>query len=187
MNERHFKKETMIEFGVGDCLDKKSPYKYRAVIPIEDHDGIRVGFIARAMKDYMEPKFLIEKGFEKKHCLYNYHRAKETAIAKSTLFIVEGQGDVWRLWECGVKNVVGLFGKEILPQQEDLINRMGVTRLVILLDHDQPGREAKAKIKRMLGRYYKLYFPDIPTKRDIGQMSPESLKENILTKFKDFY
>jgi DNA primase len=187
VNERHFEKETMTEFSVGDCLDKNSVYKYRAIIPIDDENGVRVGFMARAMKDYMEPKFLIEKGFEKRHYLYNHHRAKSVAVEKSCLFIVEGQGDVWRLWECGVKNVVGLFGKEVSTFQEEKINSMGITKLVVLLDHDQAGRESKVKIKRMFNRYYKLYFPQIETKRDIGQMSPEDVHGKILFNFKGLY
>ena len=179
--KRFFEPETLIEFGVGDCYDKLSKMKNRSIIPIHDESGsVIVGSICRAIYDFMEPKFLIDKDFEKRHYLYNHHRAKEAALRTSTLFIVEGHGDVWRLWEAGVKNAVGLFGKEISTQQESKINKMGITKLVVLLDHDQPGRESKIKIQRMFSRYYKIIFPKVKTRKDVGAMSPKEIQEKIL-------
>jgi 5S rRNA maturation endonuclease (ribonuclease M5) len=185
---RGFDPKTMIEFGVGDSLDNKSIMRYRSIIPIHNQDGsLVVGSIGRGTKDYIEPKFLIEKGFDKRFYLYNYHRARKRAQETSCLFIAEGQGEVWRLWESGVQNVVSLFGKELSEYQEHLIEKLGITKLVILIDHDQAGRESKIKIHRRLGRFYKLIYPKIKTNRDIGQMSPESVKEKILTDLKGLY
>lgn len=185
---RGFAPETLMEFDVGDNVDHTSTMRYRAVIPIHNEDGtIVVGSIGRGIKDYIEPKFFIEKGCNKRHYLYNYHRAKKRAKETSCLFIVEGQGDVWRLWESGVTNVVSLFGKEISEHQEHLIEKLGVTKLVILIDHDQAGRESKIKIQRAFGRFYKLIFPEIKTTRDIGSMSPDMVKEKILTNLKGLY
>jgi 5S rRNA maturation endonuclease (ribonuclease M5) len=103
------------------------------------------------------------------------------------LFLVEGQGDVWRLWESGVQNVVGLFGKEVSPIQAEKINKLGVTTLVILIDHDQAGRESKIHIQRQFSRYYRLIFPKLKTRKDIGQMSPEDVYEKILVNLKGLY
>lgn len=179
--KRAFNSETLIEFGVGDCYDKLSKMKNRSIIPIHNETGSSiVGSICRAIYDFMEPKFLIDKGFEKRHYLYNHHRAIETAKKTSTLFVVEGQGDVWRLWEAGVKNAVGLFGKELSTEQELKINKMGITKLIVLLDHDQAGRESKIKIQRALSRYYKIIFPKLETRKDIGAMSPKEIQEKIL-------
>lgn len=188
VNDRHFKKETMIEFGVGDSQETSALMRNRAIIPIHNDDGSSiVGHICRANKDYIEPKFYIEKNFNKNEWFYNFHRAKAVAEQKSAMFLVEGQGDVWRLWEAGVKNAVGLFGKEVFDSHIDKLNSIGVTTLVILLDHDQPGREAKTKIKRKLDRYFKLFFPELKTRKDVGAMSPEAIHKDILIKLKGLY
>lgn len=188
MIQRHFDKKTLEVFEVGDYNKNDKTYKNRAIIPIHNDDGSKIiGSIARATKDFIEPKFLINDGFNKSFWLYNYHRALDKAKETNCLFLVEGQGDVWRLYEAGVINAVGLFGKEIFDTQIDKINGLGVTTLVVLLDHDQPGREAKCKIKRKLDRYFKLIFPEISTKKDIGDMSPIEIQDQILIKLKGLY
>ena len=183
---RNFEPETLTHFNVGDCLDRSSKMRFRSVIPTYNEDGtVMVGSICRSTLDYIEPKFLCD--FDKSNYLYNHFRAKEKAMEKSCLFLVEGQGDVWRLWEAGVINAVGLFGKEIYPEQERKINQMGITKLIILLDHDQAGRESKIKIQRQFGRYFTLVFPKLRARKDVGQMSPTHIKEKILVDLKGCY
>ena len=41
-------------------------------------------------------------------------------LKKRHAYILEGQGDVWRVHEAGVKNAVGLFGKTFLEQFQKL-------------------------------------------------------------------
>lgn len=180
---RGFKAETLEYFDVGDCDEIKD----RSIIPIHDDTGQNIiGTICRATKEYKLPKFLIyPKGF-KKYSLYNYHRAINKAKEKSCLFLVEGQGDVWKLYESGVHNVVGILGKTITKEQEEKIYGMPVTHLIILTDNDQAGRESKVEIKRKLGRMYKLSFPQLYGK-DVGDMSVEKIKSNILSKLEGTY
>lgn len=177
---RGFKKETMDFFNVGDCFDCKSKLKDRAIIPIHNDDGkVVVGMIARTIKEYRNPKFLLHpQGFDKRFFFYNYHNAINKAIEKSCLFIVEGQGDVWKLHEHGVKNVVGIFGKTISKQQEEKLLKQPITHLIILTDNDQAGRESKIQIKRQLGRSFKLTFPKM-TSKDVGEMSESQVKEML--------
>ena len=103
-----------------------------------------------------------------------------------TLFLVEGQGDAWKLWECGVANVVGLFGKDISGQQRKLLLRSGATTLIILTDNDQAGRESKIKIKRDMGRLFTLIFPKMNTK-DLGTMNIDMVKQSILKNLKGYF
>ena len=132
----------------------------------------------------MSPKFLLHpKGFDKRYFFYNYHRAINKAKETSCLFIVEGQGDVWKLYEAGVINAVSIFGKTISKQQEEKLQKLPITHLVILTDNDQAGREAKVQIKRQLSRMYKLTFPKISTK-DVGEMTIEQIQSKILHNLK---
>lgn len=183
---RGFLKSTLKHFGVGDCIDNTHQMKNRAIIPIHNEDNDVVGYIGRSTKDYITPKFLFSKGFKKADYLYNYNSAKQHIFKTSSLFLVEGQGDVWRLFECGVHNCVGIFGKEISERQKDLLINSGATTLVVLTDDDQAGRHSKFQIQRQLSRLFTLKFPDID-KKDIGDMSVENIEKNILSNLKGLY
>ena len=111
--------------------------------------------------------------------MHNLHRAKESIYKTSQLIIVEGQSDVWRLHEAEITNAVGIFGRSLSKEQEDILHRLPITNLVILLDNDQSGREAKVQLQRQLNRMYKLSFPKIPTK-DVGEMNIEQIKNILL-------
>jgi 5S rRNA maturation endonuclease (ribonuclease M5) len=181
---RGFTEETLLYFGVGDCLDQSSLMYQRAVIPIHNDDGTNiVAHIGRTIKDYRSPKFLFTKGFDKRHFLYNYHRAIDRATERSCLFITEGQGDVWKLHEAGVGNAVSIFGKSLSVQQRLKLLASGITTLVVLTDNDQAGRESKTDIQRGLGRMFKLHFPRMSHK-DVGGMTPDEICSNILTQVK---
>lgn len=184
---RGFRKKTMQHFGVGDCHDK-SIMKDRAIIPIHNDDGKElVGLIGRSTKEYKNPKFLLyPKGFDKRFYFYNYHRAIKKAEETSCLYISEGQGDVWRLYEAGVVNAVSIFGKNITDQQQEKLCKLPITHLIILTDNDQAGRESKVQIKRQLGRLYKLTFPQFSGK-DVGDMSVKQVQDNILSQLKGTY
>lgn len=182
---RGFSEQVLKRFDVEDCLEKYSQMKNRSIIPVHYRYN-KVGFIARATKDWQVPKYLFSDGFKKSNFLYNYDDAVANSQESHTLFVVEGQGDVWRLYEAGVKNVVGLFGKDVSKQQKTLLVNSGATNLVILTDNDQAGRESKIKIQRELFRLFNLKFPKIIGK-DIGDMSVNSIQENILTSVKGMY
>lgn len=183
---RGFNQKTLDYFGIEDCTDKTSTMKHRAIIPVHCDSGVEIAYIARSTKDYITPKYLFSKNFRKSDYLYNYHRAIESAIQTSCLFLVEGQGDVWRLYETGVNNCMGLFGKDISQQQKTKLIRSGVTTLVILTDNDQAGRESKVKIQRSLNRIFSLKFPRM-SRKDIGDMSVQKIKEEILPQTKGLY
>ena len=182
---RGFKPETLEHFKVGDCYDKQSKLHDRSIIPIYNDDGSGIiACIARSMKAYKTPKFLLSpKGFDKRYFLYNYHRAIEHVKQTSSLFLVEGQSDVWRLYEAGIKQSMSIFGRTLSKEQELKLYRMPLTHIVILMDSDQAGREAKVQMQRQLGRMYKLSFPKIPTK-DVGEMRVDQIRNIILPQVK---
>lgn len=185
--DRGFRKETLEYFEVGVDQNVHS-MKDRAIIPIHDESGTKiVGLIGRSIKEYKMPKFLLyPKGFDKRFYLYNYHRAIKRASETSTLFITEGQGDVWKLYEAGVHNAISIFGKTIAKEQEEILHKLPITHLVILTDNDQAGRESKIQIKRQFNRMYKLSFPQIYGK-DVGEMSTQQIQSKILINLEGSY
>lgn len=184
---RGFEPATLEHFGVRDTpAGTSGVLRHRSIIPINDSNGDYCGYIGRATRDFIQPKYIFSKGIRKSDYLYNYHRAVNSLVHLDAIFLVEGQGDVWKLWECGVNNVVGLFGKDISTTQKSLLLTSGVTTLVVLTDNDQAGRESKIKIKRDMSRLFKLVFPKMHTK-DLGNMFVENIQENILKDLKGYY
>lgn len=186
-SDRGFKKSTLKYFEVGDCFEK-GLMNERSIIPIHNDDGsVVVGAIGRSIKEYKQPKFLFTpSGFNKRFYLYNYHRAKKRATETACMYILEGQGDVWKMYESGVKNAVSIFGKTISKEQANKLSKLPITHLIILTDNDQAGREARVKIQRDLSRMYKLSFPRL-SEKDIGDMSIKKIKENVLNNLKGTY
>jgi 5S rRNA maturation endonuclease (ribonuclease M5) len=182
---RGFRRGTLSHFGVEDCSNNKSAMRHRSIIPITQR-GKQVGYIARSTKDWLQPKYLFSEGIRKTDYLYNYDEAIKVANEKHCLFLVEGQGDVWRLYEAGVRNVVGLFGKDISTTQRSLLLKSGVTSLVVLTDNDQAGRESKIKINRELGRLFNLFFP-VTYGKDLGDTSVEKIRAEILINLRGHY
>lgn len=184
---RGFKASTLKHFHVGDALEN-GPMKNRAIIPIHNDDGNKlVGVIGRSTKEYQMPKFLLyPKGFDKKNYFYNYHRAYNKAIETSCMYILEGQGDVWKLYESGVQNAISIFGKTISEQQITKLNKLPITHLIIIMDNDQAGRESRMQIQRQLGRMYKLTFPKLSCK-DVGEMKVTQIKKEILSHLQGTY
>lgn len=183
--DRGFSAETLNQFGVGDCLDKNSKLYERAIIPIHSECGNQtIGYICRAIKEYKTPKFLIyPQGFDKRFVFYNMHRALPFIKSNNSVIIVEGQGDVWKLYESGIFNAVGMFGRTMTKEQQAKLQRLPITHVVILTDNDQAGREAKIQLQRQLGRFYRLSFPQL-SQKDIGDMSINQIKSTILSQMK---
>jgi 5S rRNA maturation endonuclease (ribonuclease M5) len=182
---RGFKEETLGHFQVGDCYDKSSKLYDRSIIPIHNDDGTSIiACIARATKEYKHPKFLITPtGFDKRYFFYNYHRAIESIKQTSSVILVEGQSDVWRLHEAGIIQCMSIFGRTLSKEQETKLSTLSLTHIVVLLDNDQAGRESKVQIQRQLNRFYRLSFPKIPTK-DIGEMTIEQIKKYVFPQIK---
>ena len=93
---------------------------------------------------------------------------------------------MWRLYESGVENAVGLFGKDISETQKSLLIKSGVTDLVVLTDNDQAGREGRMKIQRELSRMFNLIYPPM-LKKDIGDTSVKKIQKHILPEVEGLY
>ena len=70
-------------------------------------------------------------------------------------------------------------------QREKIVNS-GLTKLVILTDNDQAGREAKMQIQRDLSRLFKIFFPRMKRK-DIGDMTVKEIEDFILPQVQGTY
>jgi 5S rRNA maturation endonuclease (ribonuclease M5) len=111
--------------------------------------------------------------------LYNYYKARKHIQSTGTIIIVEGPADVWRLEELGIHNSVALFGTEMSDEQQVLIEMSGALNVVILLDMDEPGRNACKDIKERLERVYRVFIPEMSV-NDPGDYDIKIINEELL-------
>ena len=176
---RGFLPETLEKFDVGLCTARGKPMSGRVVVPVYDENkASMIGCVGRSVNETLMPKWLNSKGFNSGASLYNYWHAKNHISETNTVILVEGQGDVWRLDEAGIYNVVGMFGCSLGEQQRIILERSGALNLVVMTDADEAGQKAKEKISQQCDRMYNVKFVDLPQK-DVGDMSVEEINTHI--------
>lgn len=175
--DRGYSAEVLDLFDVGTCVDKNKPMYNRAVVPIYDMKDCFVGCVGRSIYDNMQPKWLHSKGFKKEH-LYGLNVALDSIIRERTVFLLEGQGDVWRMHEAGYSNSVGIFGAAISDEQLIILEEIGVMNVVILTDYDDAGNRAANQIIKKCGRRFNYLRPTLDAK-DVGDLSIEQLQEQL--------
>ena len=182
---RGYAKETLDTFDVGLCVKKNKPMSGRIVVPIYDEDYNYIGCVGRSVKEDLNPKWLHSKGF-KKSILYGLNIARSHIIETNTVFLLEGQGDVWRMHEAGYKNSVGIFGSSLNDDQVLLLEQSGALNLVILTDFDQAGEKAAQQIVKKCGRRFNYYRPNLSSK-DVGDMPIDLIHKELNPQLREIH
>jgi len=129
------------------------------------------------------PKWMHSHGFDRELYLFGEDWLKTDGDGKGTVFLVEGAFDAIYMDQCGVPNVAGINGSYINDTQVDKILKW-FDFVVILMDGDQAGIDAAARIEaRLLRRIQTVTFL-IPDGRDPNQMTDnevEDLKSRFLS------
>lgn len=67
------------------------------------------------------------------------------------IILVEGLTDVLNMWQLGYRNTLCIFGANNFNKQKiDLLEKIGVTKVTLLMDGDAPGQAAAEKIQQLL-------------------------------------
>lgn len=178
--KRGFSKEILEEFDVGLCTDKTTLMRNRVVFPVYIGDKM-IGCTGRTVVN--DPsKWIVSKGFSKSHHLYGFWKTEEFIRKSQTIILVEGQGDVLKLYESGIKNVAGIFGTALSEAQEFLIQKTGALNLVILMDDDEAGRKAREDIRKKMSFLFNVY--DVYSQKDPGDMTRDEIEEIIVPQLK---
>ncbi len=164
--------ETIRGFGLGFC--GRGWLAGWIGIPIQDVDGGLVAYAGRwpgIPPDGM-PRYRMPRGFRKSLELFNAHRAAQEP-ADQPLVVVEGFFGVMRLWQLGIRRVVGLMGSSMSAAQAALLERLAPHRgyVWLLLDADPTGRKASEGIERRLRDRVKVRALSMPE----GCPQPEEL------------
>jgi 5S rRNA maturation endonuclease (ribonuclease M5) len=176
--DRNYSESVLDEFDVGLCMNPKSQMYKRVVFPVYDENNqFMIGSTGRTICNDTR-KWINQKGFNKSNFLYNYGKAMEYIKSSSTIILVEGQGDVIRLWESGIKNAVGMFGSKISDSQEFLIQKTGVSNIVIAADNDSAGIACMKDTIERFKYLFNVYVINL-TKNDIGDMTIHEINNVI--------
>jgi len=184
---RGFLPETLVAFDVGECYNQDRPMRNRAVVPVYDEDYKYIGCVGRSLDENNKKyKWINSKGFKKSCYLYGIWMAKPHIQRTSSIILVEGQGDVWRLYEAGIKNSVGIFGADLGEDQLIALEQLGVMNVIILTDNDEAGQKAAQGIITKGGRRFNYFTPTI-SKKDVGEMSIEDIEIELKPQIKGLY
>ncbi|CAB4197077.1 dnaG, DNA primase [uncultured Caudovirales phage] len=157
------------------------------IMPFRDTYGEIVALVGRNMLSDQErsknkiSKYKNTKFFNKGQYVFGLYENKENIIKNDLVYIVEGQFDVIRAMESGLKNVVALGCCHMTPYQFSVISRY-TKNIILLLDNDQSGEKGRLLIERHFGDFANIqnfYIPE-PYK-DID----EYLTKNNILKYED--
>lgn len=141
---------------------------YPLIIPCKDSYGRVVDLIGRTLLSDEErkktgaSKYKYTKKSKKGDYLFGLYENKQSIIEKSSVYIVEGQFDVIKAVERGLKNIVAINGSSMTNYQFSIISRY-TDNIFLLLDNDEAGGKGR---KTAINDFSKLaniknfYLPD---------------------------
>lgn len=124
----------------------KAPYdrfRNRIVFPIRDIMGRVLGFGGRVMGEEL-PKYINTPEtpvYRKGDSLFGMDVAAPAIREAGYVILVEGYMDVVALHQGGIRNVLGVLGTALTPEQARRIKRLS-TDCTLLFDSDEAGRKA---------------------------------------------
>src|SRR6185312_15414981 len=149
LDARHVGREERTTFGIGYC--ERGLLKGRIAIPIHDEQGQLVAYAGRWPGDDWpadSAKYLLPPNFAKQRILFNLHRV----TSQRHLVLVEGFFSVFRLHRLGVP-AGALIGSALSEEHVAMLARAGVSLVTVMMDGDEPGNEAAARILHSLARH----------------------------------
>lgn len=200
--KRGFSEESLRTYCVGEARENKitSPMCDRAIVPVFNEEGkLIIGFTGRSLFEkcskcdqWHNPSCPCgpagsenckwRNTFERDGYLYGLSHARQAIKASKKIAIVEGPGEVWKLFEAGYEYAVSLFGVNMSDRQQILIEKSGAEIGIVIMDNDEAGELARRDIQNRLGNWLKLKFVK-PSAKDLGDMNVEdvrSLLKNVV-------
>lgn len=175
---RGISKETLKIFGAFET-DRVDQMQDRIIFPITDVRSKTVCYVGRHSMSNGNPRYV------------NYPAGVTIPLFPTkfdehyrTIVLVEGIFDMLNLYDKGLQNVVCTFGtsKLLNDVEQKLLSYkvMGVEKIFILYDGDQPGRDAAKKIKPLIeAADFIVEIIDLPEGQDPGIITEDDVKQLI--------
>jgi len=171
--ERGFKKETLEHFEIGYCSDVNDRLYDRITFPWRDTNNRLVAINARTVSN-KKPKYLFKSGSNKECTFYNLNNIRKSP---EPIILVEGEKDVLRLWQLGYKRAVAIGGSDL--GQRKWILRKHTSAVIMALDMDKPGLEARRKISEQLYPLMEVMSIKLPSNKDIADIKTKEEMDKI--------
>lgn len=194
---RGFSASILNRYDVGDCNKANVLMSNRAVFPVYTTEMKCIGCVGRIIIDQCKrcnkfhngecsnislPKW--KNDLDSGYHLFNYWYAHEFFEETETVILVEGQGDVLKLVDAGVNNVVGMFSNTLTSSQKDILFSSPIKNVIILTDSDEAGKAGRAKLNKELELYYNIKNVEIDGKKDVGEMSVDEIMDVVVPKLR---
>lgn len=148
---------------VGLVLPRKSGngyydrFRHRLMFTVTDPSGRPIAFSGRALGEddakrgakYINSPETQE--YKKGHVLYGLHQARVPLSKSGEAILVEGNFDVVTLSGAGIENVVAPLGTALTQEQAVLLRRR-VERVIVMFDGDNAGRKAATRAFPLLAK-----------------------------------
>lgn len=178
--KRGFSHEVLEKYYVRYCHRSDSKYYRRCFVPLLDATGRWLNGFSARITDDTQPKWTFSSNFPASISLYNYEFASEFVRRSRTCIITESPGNIWRLYEAGIYNAVGVWGTNgFNDYKRYMLDKLGVMKLVVAFDNDEnkAGEKAAAMIQQRYGRFYNIVSVAMPPNtNDIADLSVEHCK-----------
>jgi len=181
--------KTLRDFEAG--YSTRETFAGRILFPVRDFGNKIVGFNGRLVEWNEKspyPKWLLTKS-SKRYWVYNHKLAYSEILKKKEVILVESIGDNLALYECGIKNVIVLFGKELSPA---IIKYLLSLQCDIIIstnkdgkDNNFVGEKAAEKIKSELDILFKNVKIRLPEFNDHMDVFEVFGKDKVLSWYKD--
>lgn len=166
------KKELLVSGMIEDSLAPRRVMRdffeqHPLIMPQKDQYGKIVGLIGRTLlPEAIRQKTGLIKykntSFKKGNYLFGLYENKQAILDQGFVFIVEGQIDVIKASEIGLRNVVGIGTNSMSAYQFSVITRY-TNNIRLLLDNDEPGLKGRKRIVSKFGSYANIqdfYIPE---------------------------
>jgi len=158
--KRGISENTLSEFKSGLYSGDIKYFNNRYVFPCFNSKGDILMVAGRDVTEKNKIYWLL-KG-QKKDAVYPAFINSDIIKDKKSVFLVEGIGDALTLWECGIKNVLVLFGVDVSLSIINFLLKVNVKNIYISTNNDSlrgdkesnVGNLAAKKIKTKLSRYF---------------------------------
>ena len=120
-------------------------FRGRLMFPIRNDYGEVIAFSGRVLDPAVKTAKYVNSPdtalFSKGRVVYGLDKSKRALIEASTAIVCEGQIDVLRAFEAGVRNVIAPQGTAFTSEQARLLRRF-VETVILCFDSDQAGQKA---------------------------------------------
>ena len=169
-------------------------FRARLMIPIHNDAGEVVAFSGRLLDPEAKAQKYVNSHetpvFVKSRILFGLNKTKRAIIEAESAILCEGQIDLMRCWQHGIRNVVAPQGTAFTESHARILKRIARQEVVVCFDADRAGQAAAQRaIDVLLKEDLQVRIARIPQGEDPDSLlrkQPVEVFETILREAKDY-